>query len=424
MRYRHGQHAARATDEYVFHQLLPYLGNKRHLLDLIAEAIDATGCDPRRSVFVDAFAGSGVVARFAKQRGFAVIANDWEPFARVVNTAALIPGEAPPFARLGGYERAIATLNTLPGTDGWVANTLCPADDDEADPTRERMFYRRANGRRIDAIRERIAEWQQSGACGDIEACCLLAPLLYQACWLANTSGVFKGYHAGWGGRNGTALHRILADLELKPLRFLPSPREHRVLQTDAAALAAALSRPVDIVYFDPPYNQHPYASNYHVLNSLVQWDRPELPPPTTPGHKAGIRPDWRARRSAFNSRRNAATALARLLASFDARHLLLSYSTDGLIPPAELIRIAAEHGSVSVYRRDYKRYRTSPTRPSPRPRNVEFVLHVARGKRRDPVAEKRVLRAITSAHQRTANRKTPASPVGGQAPREARIPS
>ena len=39
LRYRYGQHAARSTDEYVFHQLLPYLGNKRNLLELIDDAV-------------------------------------------------------------------------------------------------------------------------------------------------------------------------------------------------------------------------------------------------------------------------------------------------------------------------------------------------------------------------------------------------
>lgn len=377
MRYEPGIHAARSTNEFVFHQLLPYLGNKRHLLDLIGKALTATGCEPRVSTFVDAFAGSGVVARFAKQLGFAVVANDWEPYARVVNAAALLQHEPPEMPKLGGYRNAIATLNALPGVDGWVTQTLCPADDDDADPMTERMFYRRVTGRRFDAIRQRIADWQSDGYCTELDAACLLAPLLYQACWLANTSGVFKGFHAGWGGKNGTALHRILADLQLIPLRFCPSQRKHRVLTTDAFELPAALPQRADVIYLDPPYNQHPYASNYHVLNSLVQWDRPDLPPPTTRGFKAAIRPDWRDRRSQFNERRGSADAMRRLLEALDARHILISYSTDGLIPVERLVRDAGDRGAVSIYCRSYKRYRTSPTRPSPRPRNVEFVLHV-----------------------------------------------
>lgn len=379
MRYDPRRHTARLTGEFVFHQLIPYLGSKRHLLDLIGAAIDATGLAPARATFVDAFAGSGVVARFAKQRGFAVVANDWEPYARVLNTAALVCETPPPLPALGGYEQALATLNGLPGADGWVSRTLCPADDAAPDARSERLFFRRATGQRLDAIRDRIAEWQRDESTDDAGACCLLAPLLYQASWLANTSGVFKGFHAGWGGSNGTALHRILADLRLLPLRFLATARPQRVFAVDAAHLPDALEARPDLIYLDPPYNQHPYASNYHVLNSLVVWDQPELPPPTQRGFKAAIRPDWRARRSAFNRRGTAAAAFEQLLAKFDAPHLLISYSTDGLVPPERLVAAAAEHGALTVFCRGYKRYRTSPTRPSPRARNVEFVLAIDR---------------------------------------------
>ena len=41
--YHKRRHAARTTDEYLFHQLVPYLGNKRRLLHLILEALESTG---------------------------------------------------------------------------------------------------------------------------------------------------------------------------------------------------------------------------------------------------------------------------------------------------------------------------------------------------------------------------------------------
>ncbi len=384
MRYDPRLHPARTTDAFVFHQLIPYLGNKRQLLDLIGDAIDATGVVASRATFVDAFSGSGVVARYAKQRGFAVVANDTAPFARVVATAAIVCSTPPALPALGGYERAVAALDALPGEDGWVTRTLCPADDDEPDPSRERLFYRRATGRRIDAIRAAIDAWRQRGWCDDAAACCLLAPLLYQACWLANTSGVFKGFHAGWGGSNGTALHRILAELRLRPARFLDNGRVHRVLAADALELHRELAgapEPADVVYLDPPYNQHPYASNYHVLDSLVLWDRLELPPPTRRGWKAAIRADWRERKSPFNDRAAAPAAFARLLATIGGRHVLISYSTDGIVPWQQLVATAAGHGALAVHCRRYKRYRTSPTRPSPRPATVEFVLRVDRAR-------------------------------------------
>ncbi len=417
MRYHPSRHRARTTDEYVFHQLIPYLGNKRHLLPLLGEAIAATGVDPTTATFVDAFTGSGVVARFAKQLGFAVVANDWEPYARVLATAAIACDAAPALPQLGGYDHAIATLNALPGIDGWVADTLCPADDSAPDPRTERLFYRRATGRRLDAIREQIARWQHDGLADDAAACCLLSPLLYQASWLANTSGVFKGFHAGWGGKNGTALHRILADLVLQPARFLANGRRHHVLTADAAQLTEALPVRADVVYVDPPYNQHPYASNYHVLNSLVQWDKPTLPPPTQRGARAGIRPDWQQRRSDWNRRSAAADAFAALLTSLGAPHVLVSYSTDGTIPLGQLLETAAEHGALTVHAQSYKRYRTSPTRPSARPRNVEFVLRIDRTRPANA-------RADAAAARKSIERATADLPIEREGQPEATKPA
>jgi adenine-specific DNA-methyltransferase len=406
VRYHSRRHNARTTDDFVFHQLLPYLGSKRHLLPLLGRALAATGVEPQHATFVDAFAGSGVVARFAKWLGFAVVANDLERYAEVVNTAALRCDAPPALPAFGGYDAALARLDALPGSPDWVTRTLCPADDGAPDPRHERMFYRRATGARIDAIREQLAAWQAAGDADDEAFACLLTPLLYQACWLANTSGVFKGFHAGWGGKNGTALHRILADLRLRPLRFFANGRRHHVHRLDAAALPAALANDgvrADVVYLDPPYNQHPYASNYHVLDSLVRWDRPELPPPTERGQRAAIRPDWRERRSAFNDRHAAPTAFAALLERFDAPHLLVSYSTDGTIPLPRLVHTAAAHGALAVHTRAYKRYRTSPTRPSPRPRTLEFVLHVDRRRPCQDGDAERVLQTLARAARRVA---------------------
>ena len=75
VKYTAPKHAAARTTEYMYHQLIPYIGNKRKLLPLIAEAIRQTGLEV--GTFLDAFAGSGVVSRLAKTLGFAVISNDF-----------------------------------------------------------------------------------------------------------------------------------------------------------------------------------------------------------------------------------------------------------------------------------------------------------------------------------------------------------
>jgi adenine-specific DNA-methyltransferase len=350
---------------------------------MLQEAVARTGI--RQGTFVDFFAGSGVVSRLAKALGYRTIANDWEPYTREINGAYIGCNAPPEFRRLGaatglgGAEAVFAALNDLPPRVGYVTRHLCPRDDQQPDPQVDRLFFTRRNGSRIDAMRAQIRDWEEAGLLNPAERSFLLASLLYGASYVSNTSGVFKGFHRGWGGATGTALYRILAELRLSPPRTLDNGQANRVTALDAQALAATLAaedEPVDLAYLDPPYNQHPYGSNYHVLNTIALGDQPPVGTAIGRRDKAAIRQDWRTgRRSAYNYRREAAPALEQLLATVQSRYLLLSYSTDGLIPVESVLAAACRRGPARAITRRYKRYRVSSQRYSARGYNVEFVL-------------------------------------------------
>ena len=382
--YGRGDHSAFRTSEYVFHQLIPYIGNKRKLLGLINQAIAKTEVSPT-GTFLDLFAGSGVVSRMAKKQGFRVISNDWEPYAREINQCYIACNSAPAFVHFGGYENAIAQLNAVTPVEDWITRHLCPADDEHYDIQRERMFYTHSNGMRIDAMRLQLEQWQAEGLLSDFEMSCLLAPMLYQACYTSNTSGVFKGFHNGWGGQTKTALYRILSQFQLKPAIFFDNGRENVVYRMDAAQTAVKLRENgeiVDIAYLDPPYNQHPYGSNYHVLNTVTLWDKPPLTPQIEGRNKAAIREDWRTqRRSPYNHCGAAAEAYDELLQAVDARYILTSYSTDGTIPLQNLVEACIKRGQTDFVLQQYKRYRVSSQRFSHKPVNVELILIVDGGK-------------------------------------------
>lgn len=409
---------------YLTDQLIPYIGNKRKLLPLIGEAIALTGLTTPLALssdaaggayrsagayadragvvtppvtFFDPFAGSGVVSRFAKSLGFRVIANDWEPYSETINKAYIATNQPPEFENLGGLTAAVEKLNNLPGRPGYIATHYCPSDEASYDTLRERMFYTPHNGGRIDAIREQILRWRKDGVIDEDEESCLLAPLIYQASYCSNTSGVFKGFHKGWGGSTKTAWYRIKSKLTLREPVFFDNGQENLVLREDASALADRIA--CDIAYLDPPYNQHQYGANYHLLNTVALWDKPEIAKHISGNgakDKAAIRKDWRTlRRSPYCYRSTALEAFRDLVERLQARYLLVSYSTDGIIGLEELLGTLAGRGSLQIVRRQYKRYRVSSQRPSPRPHTVELVVVVDTSNAAGPNAVARAIAEI-----------------------------
>ena len=146
----------------------------------------------------------------------------------------------------------------------------------------------RKNGLKIDAMRELISNWVDNDMISDTEFSYIMASFMYSVSYVSNTSGVFKGFHKGWGGSNGTAQYRICSDIKLRPAIIYDNGQDNISSREDAGLLVDNLSELLgdvpDIVYLDPPYNQHPYGSNYHVLNSIVLWDKPKFPEKITRG--------------------------------------------------------------------------------------------------------------------------------------------
>jgi len=320
------------------------------------------------------------VARFAKKLGFRVLSNDWEPYSEQIAIGTIVNNKVPPFDKLGGCENVFKILNDVKPIEGYITNHLCPEDDENLNHELDRLFFMRKNGMKIDAMRELISSWVEDEKITSEEFGYLMSSFVYSVSYVSNTSGVFKGFHRGWGGSNGTAQYRICSDIELRPAIIFDNGKNNISTREDAGKLVLELTNILgeipDIIYLDPPYNQHPYGSNYHVLNTVTLWDKPNFPKKITRGTKSAIRLDWRTeRRSAYNSQRKASQEFQELIDNITAKFILTSYSTEGNIPLEEMMRILGSKGSLRIVKREYVRYRVSPTRLSPKPRNVEFVV-------------------------------------------------
>ena len=216
----------------------------------------------------------------------------------------------------------------------------------------DRVFYTRRNAMYIDTARDIIETLSK-----DIQRY-FLAPLLYGASVHNNTSGVFKGFYKNkrgigqFGGTGQNALNRILGDIELKLPVFSRFECNYNVLQMDARKAVNYVPE-IDLAYMDPPYNQHPYGSNYFMLNLIT-----DNKPPCTYSRVSGIPDNWN--RSPYNKRQYAQEELFAVVENCPAKFILISYNSEGFVGYHEFINMLNQLGKVTSLETDYNTFRGS----------------------------------------------------------------
>jgi adenine-specific DNA-methyltransferase len=156
-----------------------------------------------------------------------------------------------------------------------------------------------------------------------------------------STVGLQMAYLKSWAARAHNDLHLRMPELVAGP--------SGNAFMLDALECVATGS--YDVAYLDPPYNQHKYRNNYHVWESLVRWDKPEV------YGIANKRIDCKSYTSAFNSRVQIHDALQALVEAVRARYLIVSFNDEGYVSEAQLQAILQRRGPTAVLRVDFKRY-------------------------------------------------------------------
>lgn len=302
--------------------MIKYLGSKRTLVPAIVEIV---GAIPGVRTVCDLFTGTARVAHGLKRAGYLVTANDAASYSEVL-ARAYVEADAER-VDLGEIERKLRHLASLPGRRGYFTETFC---------VRSRYFQPH-NGERIDAMRPEI----DRTAANPVEHAILLTSLMEAADRVDSTTGLQMAYLKEWAPRSYN-------EIELRVPKLLPGGG--KALRSDANELAASID--ADVCYVDPPYNQHSYFSNYHVWETLVRNDEPEV------YGVACKRIDCRTTKSLYNSKRNAWAAFEELIRSLRSEHLVVSFNDEGYFEREAieglLREVREEVASVPV---DFKRY-------------------------------------------------------------------
>jgi len=297
--------------------MIKYLGSKRALLPPIVEAVKLLLPDGGR--VCDLFSGSARVGHALKAQGFQVWSNDHNAYAHQLATAYV---QADREVWADKASAVLADLATTPPRAGWFTKTLCE----------DARFFHPDNGARIDAMRDRI---EAMGLEPELKAIALVS-LMEAADRVDSTAGVHMAYMKAWAPR-------ALNPLTLRMPDILPGVPAGPCQASHAEALDVAGQFEGDLVYLDPPYNQHSYLGNYHVWESLVLWDKPE-----TYG-VANKRIDVKTRKSAFNSKPGIGPALEAVVGAIRAPNLIVSFNDEGYLSRAQLEQMLASRGHLHV---------------------------------------------------------------------------
>ena len=312
-----------------------YIGSKRVLLSLILKAVEHLPV----GIMLDPFTGTTRVSQAFRKSGWDVFSGDisWasEAYAHLFLMAT--PEDLPIL------EVHVAYLNALEGEDDWITRNYCDVIAEKEGIVR---VWKPKNGRKADAIRNKIAEWRKNGEITIHIEMCLITILILAMDAVDSTVGVQQAYLKSWATRADNDIRLAV------PKDIVRGSVGHHVV---GGALQTQYPH-ATLAYLDPPYSGHCYATYYHIWDSIVRWDKPAV------GLKTNRRLDRISAtfdsnmKSAWNSKKTALKAFEDTIAALPADYILMSYSNESLLKLDELRPILEKYKRYEVTEIDYKR--------------------------------------------------------------------
>lgn len=300
-----------------------YIGNKTRLLDNIEALLKEKKIND--GTFADLFTGTASVADHFKDK-FKIITNDTQHYATIFAIAKLNNSDIPYFKTFRkkygcspfDYFNSISSEKL---NEGFVTNNYSPKGG--------RMFFNVENAKKIDFIRIRIDEMKGDGILDNNEYFFLLASLIESVTRVSNTSGTYEAFFKTWESRSKKVFKLFPLTMEKKHVKST----RNECYTLDANILARQIKG--DVAYIDTPYTVTQYASAYHVLETIALYDDPVIK------GKTGRRND-RAM-SNYSRKNKAIDEFKDLFRQLNFKHIIVSYSNQGLVPLSELISVIKE---------------------------------------------------------------------------------
>jgi adenine-specific DNA-methyltransferase len=310
-----------------------YIGSKAKLTDWIMDLIDNE--TENINTFVDIFAGTASISNCAIPKYNRVVINDILHSNNIIYKGFFEAGEW----NESKLNDIITEYNTL-NPDTLEENYFSANFGDK--------FYEYNVAKIIGYIRQNIEN--KRNELTEKEYSILLATLIYNIDKIANTVGHFDAY--------------IKKPIKPQPLRLrLINAKDFdnvEIHREDANKLAKEIKS--DLVYIDPPYNSRQYNRFYHLYETLIKWDKPQL-------YGVALKPapennslycTTKARNAFENLVANLHTSF--LVVSYNNTYNSKSHSSENKIQLEEIESILSKCGKTKVFECSHRFFNTGKT--------------------------------------------------------------
>lgn len=318
-----------------------YLGNKDSIVPAIIDLLDRKGLLDKKYSFFDAFCGTGSVSNALKEY-YNLTVND-----NLLLASTYCAG------RLFANQCTFKNLNFDPIE--YFNNSRCTSTGffslNYAPELSNRMYFSDYNAGRIDYFRETIELWKDTKKINSCEYFFLLACLLESVSKVANIAGVYGAFLKTWDPR------------AIKPIKFISvdfsntnSKNRIDVYNENLHDIVDKID--CDIIYLDPPYTKNKYSVQYHLLETLIRNDKPELKGITGTRDLSWVSQKW-------STPYDVEIEFEYTIAKTKAKHILFSYSSDGLMSKEYILNVLKRHckkESIDFLEIPYKKYRNYKT--------------------------------------------------------------
>lgn len=355
--------------DFVLQPMFTYLGNKRKLLDFIEKTVievkELLG-NKEKIRILDGFTGSTVVARMLASHASELHTNDLELYSLVAAKCFL---EHPTDEQSERVRAHLERMNALTEfTPGIITDMYAPSDTQNVQAG-ERCFFTHENALRVDTWRRYVEDHVEE----DIKHWCL-CPVLIQMSLKANTYGHFKAFSKNSEniGSFEKCGDRVTAPMVLQVPIFNPNAcAVHCHHQSTNDLLERMPNNSIDLIYLDPPYNEHEYSAFYFLHNVVCKNERPVNVNAVTGLPKERVK-------SAYNNRIEAARAMRQLLEHCTrvARYTLISYNDEGIIGHAGWLAILEPY-TVRRIEHPYTRYSANTKKEKEGRKEVMELLYL-----------------------------------------------